>query len=173
MHIQLNREISHVCKIINKNLWGTNFSFVCKTKGCEEQPHFQSFAGDEFFMIMPLYPFDDTCSLHVIRGSHNRNSNTISKKQMNDNTCSLNIKVGEIFIAHENLLFRDGAAGERFLWNSKCDCNLERSVGPIANMSLYAHLFDCGSIPNPGTKKGIAKKFSKVEQKMINIACSD
>ena len=148
-------------KTINKNLWGINFSFVCKTKGCEEQPHFHSFAGDDFFMIMPLYPFDDTCSLHVIRGSHNRNSNTISKKQMNDNTCSLNIKVGEIFIAHENLLFRDGAAGERFLWNSKCDCNLERSVGPIANMSLYAHLFDCGTIPNPGTKKILLKNFAK------------
>ena len=173
MHIQLNREISHVCKTIDKNLWGTDFSFVCKTKGCEEQPNFQAFAGDEFFMIIPLYPFDDTCSLHVIRGSHNRDSNTISKKQMNDNTCYLNLKVGEIFIAHANLLHRDGAAAKRFLWHSKCDSNLERKVGPIANMCLYAHLFDCRNIPNPGTKKDIAKKYCKLEKKMIKITCSD
>ena len=167
-----------MCNTINKNLWGTHFSYVCKTQDCEEQPHFHAFADNGYFMIMPLYPIheneQDTCSLNVIIGSHIRKSNTISKKHMKENSCCLNLKVGEIFIGHANLLHRDGAAAKTvYLLGTERDSNLQRKAGPIANMSLYANLFDCGKITNDDMKKDIAEKSANIKEDMITITCND
>ena len=99
-------------------------------------------------MVMPIYPAlsidNDDCyySISVVKKSHTMSANQRRDQSfLRQNILHLELKVGQTFISHANLIHRGGSSWPgQDMFGTLDYKNSENTIPPIKNLSIHGYL---------------------------------